>query len=84
MLQKFLQVSSVLVIVAVLLHHLLGLSLGYLLCKLLHIDEKKVRALSIEVGLQNSGLAVGLAGGFSASYPMAVRPLLLRRWCIRS
>lgn len=72
--EKFLQVSSVLVIVAVLLHHLLGLSLGYLLCKLLHMDEKKVRALSIEVGLQNSGLAVGLAGGFSASYPMAVLP----------
>ncbi len=71
---KFLQASSILVIVAVLIHHLMGLGLGYLVCRLFKMEEGKVRALSIEVGLQNSGLAVGLAGGFSAAYPLAVLP----------
>lgn len=71
---SFLQVSSLLVIAAVFAHHLLGLVLGYVVCRLFKMDEAKVRALSIEVGLQNSGLAVGLAGGFAATLPLAVLP----------
>ena len=71
---QFLQASSLIVIAAVFFHHLLGLALGYAVCRLCKMEEKKVRALTIEVGLQNSGLAVGLANGFSATYPLAVLP----------
>lgn len=71
---KVLSASSIVVVFAVFLHHLLGLTAGYGICKLAKMDTKKVHALSIEVGLQNSGLAVGLAGGFSSTLPMAVLP----------
>lgn len=70
----FVAAGAVMVFVAVLAHHLIGLAVGWAVCTLLKMETAKVRALSIEVGLQNSGLAVGLAGGFSATYPLAVLP----------
>ncbi|ABR55433.1 Bile acid:sodium symporter [Methanococcus vannielii SB] len=53
--------SGIVVILAVIIHNILGLLLGYTISKMAKIDEKKVRAISIEVGVQNSGLAVALA-----------------------
>jgi len=50
-----------LVAVAVVLHNLTGLSLGYGVPRLLGIDERICRTLAIEVGMQNSGLGVALA-----------------------
>ena len=47
--------------IAVLLHNTLGLLAGYGLGSMLGADEAKRRALSIEIGMQNSGLAVSLA-----------------------
>jgi len=41
--------------------HALGFSLGYLWAKLLRFPEKEARTVSIEVGMQNSGLASSLA-----------------------
>ena len=38
---------------------------GWLFARLLGLETAKKRAISIEVGLQNSGLAVGLAGQFA-------------------
>ncbi len=45
----------------VILHNLLGLLSGYLLGEKMSLQEAKKRALSIEIGMQNSGLAVSLA-----------------------
>jgi len=45
----------------VILHNLSGLLAGYWLPKWLGYDEKTNRTLSIEVGMQNSGLSVALA-----------------------
>lgn len=42
-------------------HNVLGLTCGYLFGKVFHLTDAKVRALSIEVGMQNSGLAASLA-----------------------
>jgi BASS family bile acid:Na+ symporter len=50
-----------LLVLAVLLHNLSGYSLGYLCCKALRMDEKTCRTIALEVGLQNGGLAAGLA-----------------------
>ncbi len=61
---------------AVLLHHVLGLVAGYAISKGLGMDEAKVRALSLEVGLQNSGLSCTLANtAFGGT--MAILPCVL-------
>lgn len=50
-----------LVILAVTAHNLLGLGLGYGLTRLCGRGETEARTIAIEVGVQNSGLAVALA-----------------------
>ena len=67
--------SGGLVIVAVvMLHNIGGLSIGYLIARLLGLPWPKRKALSIEVGMQNSGLASSLATLHFAAYPMATIP----------
>lgn len=48
-------------IIAVMLHNLIGLAGGYWGGRLLRLDEASCRTLAIEVGMQNSGMAVVLA-----------------------
>jgi len=52
------------VFVAVFLHNSLGLLGGYWIPKVLGLDKKICKTLAIEVGMQNSGLAVALAGNY--------------------
>ncbi len=62
-------------IVAVILHNLIGVLSGYSISKLLNYDEKVCRTIAIEVGMQNSGLAVALASKYFtplASLPGAI------------
>jgi BASS family bile acid:Na+ symporter len=63
---------SLLLMVAVVAHNALGLTAGYLLPRLLGYDRRISRTLAIEVGMQNSGLAVALAIKFFA--PVAALP----------
>ncbi|QQK74640.1 bile acid:sodium symporter family protein [Salicibibacter cibarius] len=57
---------------AAVLHNGGGYLLGYWIAKLLNVDPAQCRAVSIEVGMQNSGLASGLgAAHFS---PLAALP----------
>ncbi|MBO2533211.1 MAG: hypothetical protein CW342_10060 [Thermoactinomycetaceae bacterium] len=53
--------AAPIIFLAVMLHNLAGLALGYLAARLLRQDEARCRAISVEVGMQNSGLAVALA-----------------------
>ena len=71
--QKLLMGGMVIILVVV-LHNLCGLSLGWLIGKLLRLPDAKRRAISIEVGMQNSGLASSLATLHFAAYPMATIP----------
>ena len=50
-----------LMLLGVMLHNGLGLSAGYWLARLFRFDHETARTLSIEVGMQNSGLGVALA-----------------------
>ncbi len=50
-----------LLLLAVVLHNLGGLALGYGFARLFRMDPVTCRTLAIEVGMQNSGLAVALA-----------------------
>ncbi len=52
---------SVLLLLAVATHNLAGLGLGFLIARQLGHDSRVARTLAIEVGMQNSGLAVALA-----------------------
>ena len=45
----------------VILHNLLGYGCGFGLGKLLKFSTPKTKALSVEIGMQNSGLATSLA-----------------------
>lgn len=63
-----------LVIAVVVLHNICGLSLGYLVSLLAGMPMAKRKALAIEVGMQNSGLASSLAATHFAMYPMATIP----------
>jgi BASS family bile acid:Na+ symporter len=56
-----LAVTGPLVVLAVVLHNGCGLASGYALGLWLTRDERTARTLAIEVGMQNSGLAVALA-----------------------
>ena len=47
--------------IAVALHNALGLGLGYGICKTVGMSNKKSKAISFEIGMENSGLAVALA-----------------------
>lgn len=58
--QSLLNVGGLLII-AVLLHNLGGFVLGYSAAKLFRMPEQDCRTVAIEVGLQNGGLASGLA-----------------------
>lgn len=48
-------------LLAVLLHNLVGMLAGFQVPRLLGRDRRECRTLAIEVGMQNSGLAVALA-----------------------
>lgn len=52
---------GLLLILAVFIHNSLGFTLGYWFSRLLGFPEKDCRTISLEVGMQNSGLASGLA-----------------------
>ena len=52
---------GLLLIFSSLLHNLTGFVLGYWGAKLCGLDERSCRTISIEVGLQNGGLASGIA-----------------------
>ena len=67
-------VGGFVVVIVVMLHNLFGLGIGYLIGRLLGLAEPKKRAISIEVGMQNSGLASALATLHFATYPLATIP----------
>jgi len=50
-----------LLVVAVLMHNITGYILGYWISRGLRMSEKDCRTLALEVGLQNGGLASGIA-----------------------
>jgi len=57
---KLMQIGPLL-IVACVIHSTAGFGLGYFVCRLLGRDQLTCRTIALEVGLQNSGMAAGLA-----------------------
>lgn len=71
--QKILTTGAI-VFVVVILHNLLGYACGFLLGKILRLSVPKTKALSVEIGMQNSGLATSLAGTAFPDLAMATVP----------
>ncbi|KMK94651.1 bile acid:sodium symporter family protein [Rossellomorea marisflavi] len=67
--------SGTIIFVAVMLHNLLGLTLGYVAAIIMKLKEGDRRAISIEVGMQNSGLGVALATAHFG--PLAALPSVI-------
>ena len=63
-----------LIVVVVVLHNVCGLGLGYFVGRMLGLPHERRVAISIEVGMQNSGLASALAASHFAGYPLATVP----------
>ncbi len=66
--------TGAVVFVVVILHNVLGYLTGYLLGTVLKLPVAKTKALSIEVGMQNSGLATSLAASAFPNLAMATVP----------
>lgn len=66
--------ASGVIIMVVVLHNVLGYMLGFSVARMVGLSWKKAIALSVEVGMQNSGLATGLAKAHFAALPMATVP----------
>ncbi|MCI5836426.1 MAG: bile acid:sodium symporter family protein [Veillonellaceae bacterium] len=66
--------AGLLVLAVVVLHNLLGMGLGLLAANLLRTNSRQATAIAVEVGMQNSGLAVALATANFAANPLATLP----------
>lgn len=66
--------SSFMIVLIVALHNIFGYLLGFLIGKITKQPLAKIKAISIEVGMQNSGLAASLAVTHFALYPLASVP----------
>lgn len=67
--------AGFIIFIAVVLHNAFGLLFGYLTALVLGLDESNRRAISIEVGMQNSGLGVALATAHFG--PLAALPSVI-------
>lgn len=66
--------TGALVFLVVILHNLSGYGCGFALGKLLRLPAAKTKALSVEIGMQNSGLATSLAATAFPNLAMATVP----------
>jgi BASS family bile acid:Na+ symporter len=54
-------VVGLVLLAAMFLHMTIGFSLGYSVARLFRLPERDCRAIALEVGMQNGGLASGIA-----------------------
>jgi len=67
-------------IFASMLHNLIGYLLAYWLAKAVRLDERTCRTISFEVGMQNGGMATGLAMTVLNSTKSALAPAIFGPW----
>jgi bile acid:Na+ symporter, BASS family len=72
---KLMQIG-LLLILACIIHSTAGFTLGYYVCKLLGKDQITCRTIALEVGLQNSGMAAGLAKALGKVATLGLVPIV--------
>ncbi|QDH79005.1 bile acid:sodium symporter family protein [Echinicola soli] len=76
---NLLQVGTLLFVASV-IHNGLGYFFGYWLSRLLGLDVPSARAMALEVGLQNGGMASGLAGSMGKLATVGLAPAVFSPW----
>lgn len=66
--------SAYIAIIAVVAHNLTGMCLGYFIARIFKFNNTIARTIAIEVGMQNSGLAIALAKSHFIFAPLATIP----------
>ena len=66
--------TGLVIFAVVILHNLLGYLCGFLVAVLFRMDLPRKKAVAIEIGMQNSGLATSLAGSAFPNLAMATVP----------
>ncbi|GAB5550480.1 MAG: bile acid:sodium symporter family protein [Saprospiraceae bacterium] len=69
-----------LLILVVIVHNLAGFVLGYSLSRVLGLDQASSRTVAFEVGMQNSGLASGIALEMGRLATMGLAPAVFGPW----
>lgn len=70
---SLLEIGGLLILV-VLIHNLFGYTLGYWFARLFKMPERDARTVAIEVGMQNGGLASGIANSLGKIATMGLAP----------
>ena len=71
---------GILLILAAIIHNLLGYLLGYWSCRLLKMKEYDCRTIALEVGMQNGGLASGIALEMGKVSTVGLAPAVFGPW----
>jgi BASS family bile acid:Na+ symporter len=77
--EKLLTVGLLLITVAI-IHNFIGYIAGYWLARLSRLDERSCRTVAFEVGMQNGGMATGLAMTVLNSAKAALAPAIFGPW----
>jgi BASS family bile acid:Na+ symporter len=71
---------GMLLILAAIIHNGAGYLLGYWGCRLLKMNERDSRTIAIEVGMQNGGMASGIAVELGKAATMGLAPAIFGPW----
>lgn len=71
---------GILILVASILHNTLGYTFGYWISRALGFDKNSCRTIALEVGLQNGGMASGLAGSMGKLATVGLAAAIFSPW----
>ncbi|MEX0332595.1 MAG: bile acid:sodium symporter family protein [Puniceicoccaceae bacterium] len=77
--EQLLQIGLLLFLASV-LHNATGYVLGFWLSRLLGLDQQSARAMALEVGLQNGGMASGIAGSMGKLGTLGLASAVFSPW----
>jgi BASS family bile acid:Na+ symporter len=77
--EKLMSVGPYLIAAAI-IHNFIGYILGYWASRAARLDESSCRTVAFEVGMQNGGMASGLAMNVLKSAPAALAPAIFGPW----
>lgn len=71
---------GVFILIASILHNTLGYTFGYWISRALGLDKDSCRTVALEVGLQNGGMASGLAGSMGKLATVGLAAAVFSPW----
>lgn len=71
---------GIVILIASVLHNTLGYTFGYWISRALGFDKNSCRTIALEVGLQNGGMASGLAGSMGKLATVGLAAAIFSPW----